>query len=238
MVGGAVTVIGVRGRSLSCTDKIARWQALGVEGALLSMYLAVPLRLSAVIVGRKFDAERCARAMVPALRGDARGGSSSTRMRWAEARFTLERARASARDSKSSSASDVSGAAAATIGRAKSGDGDESLSWDAGEDEAAPRRRHDGRTGRPLSWAGRRGCARSPISSGELFADWKGLVLAMGRRGVAWEEKGVNAAKATWCGDGEEGEGEAYRRAKVRHSYSMCVSLLSHRHTLPIPFCV
>ena len=67
----------------------------------------------------------------------------------------------------------------------------------------------------------------------------------MGRRGVAREEKGVNAVKAAWCGDGEEGEGEAYRRAKVRHSlYSStnsmfkCVSLLSHRGslTLPIPF--
>ena len=184
---------------------------IGVKGALLSRFFAAPLRPSTVVVGRKFVAARCARA---AQAADAHfGGGGSDTMRWVEARHTLERARA--RDPLAVAA--VRGGA---IGRERSGDGDECLSWDAGERDDAPRRRHDGRTGRPLSVAGRRGCARSPLSSAALFADYAGLLHGGGAAlsGAAL----VGASAAGWGGQAEEeaddtmeGLRERYREAKA-----------------------
>ena len=56
-------VVGTDGASLTCSDKIARWNALGVQGALLMCFLERPLYLSTVTVGRKFDLLRCQRAL-------------------------------------------------------------------------------------------------------------------------------------------------------------------------------
>ena len=51
------------GETMTCSDKIARWNALGVQGALLAQLLEAPLRLSTITVGRKFSQRHCMRAL-------------------------------------------------------------------------------------------------------------------------------------------------------------------------------
>ena len=40
------------GQTMTRSDKIARWNALGVQGALLAQLLEAPLQLSTITVGR------------------------------------------------------------------------------------------------------------------------------------------------------------------------------------------
>lgn len=47
---------------LSCSDKILKWNAVGLEGALLS-HVIQPLSLTSVIIGRKFNEKRAKRAL-------------------------------------------------------------------------------------------------------------------------------------------------------------------------------
>lgn len=52
------------GRSpLTCSDKIAQWNALGMQGASLSQVLDAPVRISTCTIGRKFSFAHCARAL-------------------------------------------------------------------------------------------------------------------------------------------------------------------------------
>ncbi len=45
---------GPRTQSMSCSDKIAQWTYLGLQGALLSLFVE-PIYLSSVVVGNYFD---------------------------------------------------------------------------------------------------------------------------------------------------------------------------------------
>lgn len=50
------------GNVMTCSDKIARWNAVGLQGSLLSA-LVEPLYLSTITVGRKFSKVHCERAL-------------------------------------------------------------------------------------------------------------------------------------------------------------------------------
>ena len=51
------------GRILTCSDKIAKWNAVGYQGALLSSLLASPVYVDTITVGRKFSEPHCQRAL-------------------------------------------------------------------------------------------------------------------------------------------------------------------------------
>ena len=51
------------GQTMTCSDKMARWNALGVQGGLLAQLLDAPLRLATVTVGRKFSRRHLERAL-------------------------------------------------------------------------------------------------------------------------------------------------------------------------------
>jgi double-stranded RNA-specific adenosine deaminase len=48
---------------MSCSDKIAKWNALGVQGSLLSGVLSRPIYLSTCVVGRKYSHAHLCRAL-------------------------------------------------------------------------------------------------------------------------------------------------------------------------------
>ena len=58
---------------LSCSDKIATWSRVGIQGSLLANTLAAPIRLHAVVIGRKFDRASCRRALSLRLAGNIKG---------------------------------------------------------------------------------------------------------------------------------------------------------------------
>jgi len=122
-LGASASIASKDGVSLSCSDKLARWQVLGLEGALLSHLIEGPLRLRTLTVGRKFDHASCERAL------RSWGGQPPTVMR---AGVSLDEAMAAARGH------------AATSVQLQKGDGDECLTWTLGDECVA---HHDGRTG-------------------------------------------------------------------------------------------
>ena len=52
-----------RGNVMSCSDKIARWNILGLQGSILSLSIPTPIYLRTIIVGRKFSEIHCRRAL-------------------------------------------------------------------------------------------------------------------------------------------------------------------------------
>jgi hypothetical protein len=143
--------------TLACSDKIAKWQVLGAQGAALSLLVPAPVAFASVVVGRKFDGDAlrlgtcCRSAGFPhevfrlpkpkhlaALRtavkieSDVVPGAEKR-----ETDFSLK---------KPHRASFVADAR-----RADAGDSDESLTWCRGEVSVT---RHDGRTGTAVGGGG------------------------------------------------------------------------------------
>ena len=73
-----------QGACHSCSDKLARWNCLGLQGAWLSSLLSSPLYLTTLTVGRKFSQHTCRRAVCcrlqrpkPPRRGDTTSSGDS-----------------------------------------------------------------------------------------------------------------------------------------------------------------
>ena len=70
--GGAVCLPGLvrtkpgRGERtccMSCSDKLARWQEIGIQGALLSLLMPAPIRLASIVVGQPSSIDALRRAV-------------------------------------------------------------------------------------------------------------------------------------------------------------------------------
>lgn len=66
-----------KGTIHSCSDKLCRWNCLGMQGALLSSVLDEPLYMTTLTVGRKYSRAICQRAVCCRADGFITKGSSN-----------------------------------------------------------------------------------------------------------------------------------------------------------------
>lgn len=94
---GTTIVTSGAGSLHTCSDKIARWNVLGIQGSVLAPFLDRPLYLSTVVVGRKFSSITCRRAVCCRLgnQGEARSAETITSVAGAGTSTSLCRRRGS-----------------------------------------------------------------------------------------------------------------------------------------------
>ena len=69
---GTTTVFADQGSIHTCSDKLARWNVLGLQGSLLASVLMEPLHMSTLTVGRKLSSVTCRRAVCCRIQNDGR----------------------------------------------------------------------------------------------------------------------------------------------------------------------
>lgn len=169
------------GMRLSCTDKMVKWQAVGMQGGRLMTLLSRPFYLQSITIGRHYDAARCEAALsTPVREFSMRSGPLS--------RYPGHAAECgeSAADAPESGGIAVVGLGS---GRQSGGDGDECLLWSLGDASGeGGLHRHDGRTGRPMV-AARDAlatlAARSPVCTQSLRAEAAALLHCAGQEAAA-----------------------------------------------------
>jgi hypothetical protein len=75
---GTTTVWSNQGSIHTCSDKMARWNYLGYQGALLSTFLSEPIYVTTVTVGRKFSSMTCRRAICCRLDAHMKASTNRT----------------------------------------------------------------------------------------------------------------------------------------------------------------
>lgn len=129
------------GTTLSCSDKIARWQAVGCQGALLALFIPDPIAFDSIVVGRKFDAHKVRAATCCKTRGFEHAAFGLAAPKHCAALETRIKCEGAAK----------SGSKIADKRRADAGDGDECLTWARGDANVEA---HDGRTGGAVGGGG------------------------------------------------------------------------------------
>ena len=151
---GCVTLRSLReafgspGVTLACSDKIAKWQVLGAQGAALSLLARAPVTFASVVVGRKFDGDALRLGTCCRSGGFPHEVFRLPKPKHLAALRTAVKIESDAVgiESETTRSFDAKHRAAfiADARRADAGDSDESLTWCRGEVGVT---RHDGRTG-------------------------------------------------------------------------------------------
>ena len=147
--------VGVPGATLACSDKIAKWQVLGAQGACLSVLVPTPVTFASIVVGRKFDGDALRLGTCCRSAGFPHETFRLPEPKHCAALRTAVKIESDALDEetpeKKNDALRHRASFIADARRADAGDSDESLTWCRHESSVT---RHDGRTGTVVGGGG------------------------------------------------------------------------------------